>query len=58
MNCLPSSSVRKARRTWGQAWTPWGAQFFGDEEIDDGAYQELRERINEISTGIEALEHL
>ncbi len=30
---------------------------FGDEEIDDGTDRELRERISEISTEIEALEH-
>jgi hypothetical protein len=30
---------------------------FGDEEIDDGTDQELRERINELSAEIESLEH-
>ncbi|MCS0462693.1 MULTISPECIES: hypothetical protein [Rhizobium] len=30
---------------------------FGDDEIDDGTDQELRERINEISAEIESLEH-
>ena len=30
---------------------------FGDEDIDDGTDQELRERINELSAEIELLEH-
>ena len=30
---------------------------FGDEEIDDGTDQELRERINELSAEIDVLEH-
>src|SRR5262245_2894231 len=30
---------------------------FGDEEIDDGTDQELREKISEVSSEIESLEH-
>ncbi|MEK1896614.1 MAG: hypothetical protein AAAB20_25625 [Rhizobium sp.] len=30
---------------------------FGDEEIDDGTDQDLRERISEVSAEIESLEH-